>query len=230
MGDLRGLRQVLEAAVEVRRLDHERRGLGRHGLPRRRQVARPVAEGDRPEPEGRALHIGLDDGSVEGVDAGGEDNLVALGHRVGHQHGLGERGGAVVDRRVRDVHAGQLGDDRLVLVDAPQRALARLGLVRRVGGEELAARDQVTDRAGDRVVVGAGAEEADVGVGVGVGGREPAQVADQLRLGRRRRKVERPREPRAGGDPGQQVLDGVDADRGQHLPLLGGGVRDVAHG
>ena len=47
---------------------------------------------------------------------------------------------AVVVRGRDDVQAGQLGEQRLVLVDRLERALADLRLVRRVGGVELAAR------------------------------------------------------------------------------------------
>jgi hypothetical protein len=45
----------------------------------------------------------------------------------------------VVDGRVRDVHAGQLADRGLVLEDRLQHALAQLGLVGRVRGQQLAA-------------------------------------------------------------------------------------------
>ena len=56
-------------------------------------------------------------------------------------------------------HAGQRGDHRLVFVDELQRALAGLGLVRRVGAVELAARHDRPDRRRDVVLVGAGADE-----------------------------------------------------------------------
>ena len=53
--------------------------------------------------------------------------------------GVGGDGRAVVARRVRDVHAGELADRGLVLEDRLEDALAHLGLVRRVRGQELAA-------------------------------------------------------------------------------------------
>ncbi len=76
-----------------------------------------------------------------------------------HQHRLGQRRGAVVERGVRDVHAGQRGHHGLVFVQQLQRALAGLGLVRRVGGVELAARDDLPHRRRNMVLVRAGADE-----------------------------------------------------------------------
>ena len=61
----------------------------------------------------------------------------------------------VVARRVRDVHAGQLADRGLVLEDRLQHALAHLRLVRRVGGQELAALHHGVDDRRHVVVVDA---------------------------------------------------------------------------
>ena len=47
-----------------------------------------------------------------------------------HVHGLDERGRAVVQRGVRDLHAGELADHRLELEQRLQRALGELRLVR----------------------------------------------------------------------------------------------------
>ena len=121
------------------------------------------------------------------MDAAGQHDLTAAGHRVSHQRGLGQRRRAVVDGRVGHVHSRQLRDHRLVLVDRAERALARLRLIGRVGREELAAADQVIDWARHVVIIGAGAEEADVAVAVSVGGGQRAHVADQLGLGQRGR-------------------------------------------
>ena len=127
---------------------------------------------------------------------------------------------AVVEGGVGDVHAGQLADHRLVLVDRPQRALARLGLVGRVRGEELAAEEHVIDHARDVVVVGAAPEERHVAIGVGVPLGEAPEVGDQVALGE-------------GGGDGRsrpsRAFDGIrsisastslDADGAQHLRPL----------
>ena len=92
----------------------------------------------------------------------------------GHQHGLGRGAAAVVQAGVRDVHAGQLGDQRLVFEDDLQVALAGLGLIRRVRRVELAARGDRIDDGGDEVVVAAAAEEADLLAGRTILGRPAA--------------------------------------------------------
>jgi hypothetical protein len=79
-----------------------------------------------------------------------------------HQHRLGQRGSAVVQRGIRDIQPGQAGHHGLVFVQQLQRALAGFGLIRRVGGVELAARDDLPDRRRDVVLVGAGADEVAV--------------------------------------------------------------------
>ncbi len=88
------------------------------------------------------------------------DHLVAPSDSAGHERRLDERSRAVVHRGVGDVHSGQRADHRLVLVDRLERALADLGLVGRVGGEELRLRHDVIDDARDVVVVAAGTHEA----------------------------------------------------------------------
>ena len=227
VGDVRGGGDVLETAVEVRALDDERRRLRRDELLRRDEVGDAVRCRRVAQADARPLAVRDGHAAVERVHAAREDDFVPLGDGVGHQRRLGQGGGAVVDGRVRHVHARQLGDHRLVLVDRPQRPLARLGLVRRVCREELAARDQVVDRARDVMVVGAGAHEAGVLVGVGVPLGEGLHVADQIGLGKRGRETERPREARLRGDPDEQLLDAAGTDHGEHLPLLGRRVGDV---
>ncbi len=81
--------------------------------------------------------------------------------RARHQGGLRHRRGAVVHGRVGDVEPHELADQALELVDGLQRALAHLRLVRRVGGVELAAPDQVVDNRGNVVIVVPGTGEAD---------------------------------------------------------------------
>src|SRR3990170_4255764 len=61
----------------------------------------------------------------------------------GHHGGLGRGRRSVVVRGRNHVEPGQLGEERLVLVDRLQRALADLRLVGRVRGVELAAREDL---------------------------------------------------------------------------------------
>ena len=88
------------------------------------------------------------------------DDAAPFGFADGHEDGLGDGGAALVERGVGDLHAGELADERLELEERLQAALARLRLVGRVGGVELAPpRDRVHD-GGDEVVIRPAAEEA----------------------------------------------------------------------
>ena len=64
------------------------------------------------------------------MDAARHEDALAAGRPAGHQGRLGGGRRAVVVRGADDVEVDQLGDQRLVLVDALERALADLGLVR----------------------------------------------------------------------------------------------------
>ena len=230
MGDLGRRLDVLQAAEEVRVLDDHGRRLRGHGLAEGVQVGDALGERRGLEPDGRALAVGLDDLAIERIHALRDHGRLSLGDGVGHQHGLGDRGGAVVERGVGHVHARQLRHHGLVLEDGAQRPLARLGLIRRVGGEEFATQDQMVDRARDRVIVGAPAQEAGEVIRVGVLRGQPAQVPDEIAFRHGRRNIQRTREPGLGGDAREKILDGAYPDGGEHLALLGRGVRDVAHG
>ncbi len=94
------------------------------------------------------LRIGAHHFAVFGMDGAGDDHAVAAGDAHGHHGGLGAGGGAVVHRRVGDVHAGELADHGLELEDGLQRALRDFRLVGRVGGEELAALHDGVDEHG----------------------------------------------------------------------------------
>ena len=108
------------------------------------------------------------------------EHLPVLGvHRARHQQSCcGRLMRAAIMRRFRDgrravvhgsvghVHAGELADHRLEFEDGRQRALRDLGLVRRVGGEELPARDDRVDQHGTVVAVNARAEKRRVVRGV----------------------------------------------------------------
>ena len=114
--------------------------------------------------------------------------------------GRGDRRRALVERGVGDRQPGQLGDRGLELEHHLQPALGDLGLIRRVGGEELRARDDRVDQRRDVVVVHPGAEEAELRVGVGVA------------RGERARGGRRPRSPRAR--PGARAAGRGAARRG----------------
>ena len=79
--------------------------------------------------------------------------LLPTGDAVGHHHRLGTRGGAVIERGVGDLHAGQQRHLGLELEQILQGPLRHLGLVWGVGGQEFAALDQMIDRGRHMMVV-----------------------------------------------------------------------------
>ena len=147
-----------------------------------------------------------------------------------HQHRLGRGAAAVVQAGVGDVHAGQLGDQRLVLEEDLQVALAGLGLIRRVRRVELAARGDVVDDRRNEMVVAAAAEKADLLAGCDVLAGQRGHVRRQLDLGQRRRNVQRARQPQLGRNLREQLVERTDADRLEHRPLIVGSVQNVGHG
>ena len=72
---------------------------------------------------------------------------------------LGRGGGAVVERGVGNIHAGELSHLGLELEQHLQRALGDFGLVRGVGGQKLRALDEVIHRGRHMVSIGPGAAE-----------------------------------------------------------------------
>ena len=73
------------------------------------------------------------------------------------------------------------------------------------------------------MVVHPGADEADLGVGVGVARRERGEQVEDLGLREPVREVERAVEPQVVGDVGEQVVDRVDPDLGEHRRAVGVG-------
>ncbi len=161
---------------------------------------------------------------------GGHHAAVAAGGAGGHQHGFGRGAAAVVQAGVRDVHAGQLRDERLILEEDLQVSLAGLGLIGRVRGVKLAARaDRVDDR-GNEMVVAARAQEAHLLAGRLILGRQGRQVRGKLHLRQRRRNRQRTIESQVGRNGGEQFLDVCQPDRLEHRPLVFGRVCNVRHG
>ena len=117
-----------------------------------------------------------------------------------------------------------------ILEERLKRALAGLGLVRRVGGVELAAAGDGIDHGRDEVVVGPAAEEADGVVRRAGSSRQVAAMCrGQFHLGRAGGISSGRPSRRSGRDVGEQILDRRDPDCGQHGLLVGGRVQDVRH-
>ena len=212
----------LEAAEEVGLLeDHARRVLG--GGPDGVGIGRAAVvrhlDDLHPEPGGEGAH----DVPHLGVERLGDDDLRPAGRGPRDVAGVRRDRQAVVAGGVRDVHPGQLADGGLVLEDRLERPLAHLGLVGRVRGQELATLHHgVADRR-DVVVVDAGPEELDLAARVDVPRRELGQVGHQLGLGERRLEVELTPQPDRLRDLVEELLDGSDADGGEHRVAVGVG-------
>lgn len=146
-----------------------------------------------------------------------------------HEDGLGHCRSAVVEAGVGHVHAGELGHQGLVLEDGLERTLRRLGLVGRVGGEELATRGEGVDGRGHEMVVAPAPEEARAEVGPDVAGGQRRQMPGQLQLGQGRRDRQRSFEPILGRDHIEQVIERSDPDHGEHLAHVVGRVQDIGH-
>ena len=186
---------VLDYPEKVRALDEDTGDVVRHlreigGPPLKREL-------DHLDP------VGLCDLAVARVQAGGDGDLgIPLRQAGGHQGGLGDGVGSVVDRGVRDLETRELGDHGLELEDDLQVALADLRLVRSVRGQELATGDYRSYGGGHYPVVRPRADED----------REPGDVlfsrllhvGEGLVLGERRRQVQLPLELRR--DVGEEVV------------------------
>jgi hypothetical protein len=137
-------------------------------------------------------------------------------HAEGHHRSFGDSGAAVVQGRVGGLHARQFADHRLKLVDRLQDALADLGLVRRVRGDELRPARESGHDGRNGVIVDPAAEEGGPRSRGAVPVRQRRKVPENLDLGLGRRKIERPRKPETFGDRAEEILDAGNADRRQH--------------
>ncbi len=171
-----------DAAEEVRLRDREAGVLLReHERGVRLHLDRDVA----------AVRVALHDGEPVRVQPVGRDDATAPRDNARHQAGFRQRRRAVVHAGVRDVHARERADQRLELEDRLQRALADLGLVRRVARQELAAHHERIDDRRAEVAVRSGTQEARVVAGDTVVRAERLRLLQQLQLGERVRQIER---------------------------------------
>ena len=226
-GGRRQIRRRLEAAEEVRLLkDHA----GRVGaLPAQLvRVSRPAPVRHLDDLQSEARRVRLDDLTNLWARRLGNDDLVAARRVLRDEAGIRGDGRAVVTGRVGDVHAGQLADRGLVLEDRLEDALAHLRLVGRVGREQLAALQDGVDDGRDVVVVDAGPEERELLRRVDVPARQLFEMAGELLLRQRPLEVQLAAEAHALRDVAEQLVDGGDSDRREHLLAVALGQREVA--
>ena len=218
---------IAQMAEEAGVLHHHAAGLA---IDQWRQVlaAGRVGRGGH---HGKAVEagVGLDDLAIMRMQRARQHGAAAPGNAVGHHHRLGGRGGAVIHRRIGHIHAGDQRHLGLELEEILQRPLGDLGLVGRVGGEELAALDEVVDRRRHVMAIGAGAEEARRPAGAEIPGGECPDAALDLDLAEMVRQVDRGGQPRARRDVAEQAVDRGHADGRQHGAAVGIGQRQIAH-
>ena len=173
---------------------------------------------------------GLDDAAIMRMQAAGDQRLVAPRHAIGHQHGFGGARRAVIHRGVGHLHGRQQRHLGLELEEVLQSALRDLGLVRRVGRQELAALDHVVDGRRHVMAIGPGADEERRRRGrhvlrrIGLEGALDLELA--LVIGQ---AGDLGAEPRRGRHVAEQLVDRFGADLGQHLAAVGIGEGKVAH-
>ena len=227
MADLRERGVVADLAVEIGVLHDDAGGVAIDkpakifAAARRRILRRNFLAG---EPR-----IGLADRAVMRMQPARQHGLVAPCDAARHRDCLGAGGGAVIERGVGDLHAGQQRDLRLKLEQVLQCPLRQLGLVRGVGGQELAALDQVIDRGRHVMAIAAGAEKERHHAGNRIFRRHRAEAPLDLELAHRARQVQQPVVPRRLRHLGKQIIDRLDADRRQHVAPVGIGQRQIAH-
>jgi hypothetical protein len=191
------------------------------------QVGRTVVErGQLLEAEAGRAEVSAGGVKVMAMDGPtGQDALTTRGPD-GHQRRFRGRSRAVVVRGRNDIEAGQLGDERLILIDRLQRALADLRLIGRVGGVELAARDDLVDRRRQEVAIHARPQEARQVDSIA--GRQALEARGKLELRLGPWQVEAMGADR-GRDIGEEGVDALDAQCAQHPRPIVGRVGTVGH-
>jgi hypothetical protein len=171
--------------------------------------------------------VGIEHLAIFGMQVARDHRRMLPGDADRHHHGLGRAGRAVIHRGIRQVHAGEFRDHRLELEDGLQRALRKLGLVGRVGGQEFAALHQRVDDHGPVMEVGPGSEKTGVAFAVFFGAL--LEPVDDFRLGHLPRDGEIARQTVLGGNRREKFVHGADADRLQHGGAIRGRFRQISH-
>ena len=164
--------------------------------------------------------------AVVPVDGPADQDPAAAGGSAGHQGCLGRGGRSVVVGGRHDVEADELGQQRLVLVDALERALADLRLVRGIGRVPLTSEQDLVDCRRLEVAIRAGTQEAGQAGPVARG--QCLEMGRQLKLRESCRQVQ-PARPEGRRDVGEQLVDGGDTDDLEHSLAIGGGMGPVGH-
>ncbi len=167
--------------------------------------------------------------AVMRMQATRQHGLLALGDPLRHQHGFAAGGGAVIQRGIGHIHAGDQRHLGLEFKQVLQRALGDFRLVGRVGGEEFAALDQVVGSSRDVMPVGAGAEKTRRIGRRQVLRRQRRDMALHFQLALMRRQVDLGIK-RLGRHILEQGINIADTDSRQHGAAVGLGLTQITHG
>ena len=105
-----------------------------------------------------------------------------------------------------------------------------LRLVGGVTGEKLAAQEQVIDQSRREMPVRPRPQKHRAFFRVEVALAQTVQGLHQVRLGQGRRQIQRRLETQRVRDAVEQLLQLLNADGREHVPDIGGRVRNIAHG
>ena len=166
----------------------------------------------------------LRDRDIMGMQARRQNRLAPLGDAPRHADRFPAGGRPVIHGGVGDVAAQQPRDLRLEFEQHLQRALRDFGLVRRIGGQELAALDQMIDAGGNMMLVGARPQEEGRFPRRQILARQRGHVPlDRHLAGMVGKARDGAGQPGFGGHVDEQVVDGSGPDGGEHrLPVAVG--------
>ena len=173
---------------------------------------------------------GVDDGGGGGVETGGDPEGVAFRlvyGGVGEEDGLGGGGAFVEQGGVGDLHPGEFEDHGLEVEQGFEPALGDLGLIRGVGVVPTGILDDVTAEHGGRD--GAVVAESDEGAAGLVLGKNFFEFRQGGGFRTGGGEIGR----RGGGKAGRkggldEILEGFEAEEGEHLLLVFFGGPEVA--
>ena len=221
--------RLLQAAKEVRMLNDHARGLLVHDRFQLIQIGDTLLQVDDHQLDTNVGHVGGQNLPIFRVDRTWHHDLVATSRCQAHQSRFGNRTATVVKAGVGDVHPSQLTDESLVFEHRLQIALADFGLIRSVGGVELAPRRQRVDDGWDEVVVASASHKTNMAVGVRIPGRHLSHMLSQIDFAHGSWQVEGAVELQGLGNRIKELVDRFDSDRVQHFLLIGRRVEVIRH-
>ncbi len=180
--------------------------------------------------EGGVGGVGLEDLEVGGEEGAGDEDGVGggvVGEADGAAGGFIEGAGTVIERGVDGLEPGELGEEALVNPVREERALAALGLVRGVGGGEVADAGDLGDDGWDAIDGQAVAEEGGSGC---VAGGEGSQAVNEGVVGKLVGDRRRGRHADVDGEVREKVIKPLGPDGAQHGGEVGIARGDVMAG